>query len=235
MHTCNTETLHMRTIAISINKGGQGKTALAEILATAATLAGLNVLLLDMDSQENATSWGERRKKRQNKRLPVVKFVTEHSVGDELKRAESAGCDVAFIDTPPGRSSEAPAAVELADTVLIPFWNDQDSYDGVKKTAGLARRLGKPAFAILNFATPNSRIHEMEALEVLQTIPLTMASVVLHRYEVHKDAKIVGLTAQEMEPDSIAAREIKMLWDWVRAILQIGTGAQVHTGTGTDG
>jgi chromosome partitioning protein len=120
----------------------------------------------------------------------------------------------------------------LADTVLIPFWNDQDSYDGVRKTAGLARRLGKPAFGILNFATPNSRIHEQEALAVLTEIRLPMASIVLHRYEVHRDAKIVGLTAQEMEPGSVAAREIEMLWNWLRAMLQLGTGAEVHNSTG---
>jgi len=156
-------------------------------------------------------------------------------LGGELEHAEAAVCDVAFIDTPPGRSSEAPAAVEFCDTVLIPFWNDQDSYDGVKKTAGLARRLGKPAFGVLNFATPNSRVHELEALAVLQSIPLPMASIVLHRYEVHKDAKILGLTAQEMEPDSIAAREMKMLWNWLFAMLQLGNGARVHNGTGTDG
>lgn len=34
-----------------------------------------------------------------------------------LADAESAGCDFVFIDTPPGRSSEAPAAVECADVV----------------------------------------------------------------------------------------------------------------------
>jgi cellulose biosynthesis protein BcsQ len=62
-----------------------------------------------------------------------------------MQRAESAGCDVVFIDTPPGRNSEAPAAVEAADIVLVPFWNDQDAYEGVAKTAMLAKRLGKSA------------------------------------------------------------------------------------------
>ena len=44
----------MRTVAISINKGGVGKTTLAKLLASAATAAGLNVLVLDMDTQQNA-------------------------------------------------------------------------------------------------------------------------------------------------------------------------------------
>jgi chromosome partitioning protein len=220
----------MRTIAITINKGGVGKTMLTKSLSTAATLAGFNVLVLDMDTQQNATSWGRRRSKQHDKPLPLARFTTEHDLIEELRRAASAGCDFVFIDTPPGRNSEAPAAVESADLVLIPFWNDQDAYDGVVKTAGLVRRIGKPAFGVLNFATPNSRSHEETARAILNAIPVPSASVVLHRYDVHRLASIKGLTAQELEPDSIAAAEIAALWDWLSATLQLTTSAPVHKG-----
>ena len=46
----------MRTVAVTINKGGMGKTMLTKSLATAATSAGFNALILDMDTQQNATS-----------------------------------------------------------------------------------------------------------------------------------------------------------------------------------
>jgi chromosome partitioning protein len=220
----------MRTIAITINKGGMGKTMLTKSIATAATAAGLNVLVLDMDTQQNATTWGRRRSKQQNKPLPLARFITERDLPEELQRAESAGCDLVLIDTPPGRSSEAPAAVESADLVLIPFWNDQDAYEGVAKTAVLVRRMGKPAFGVLNFATPNSRTHEETARAVLEAIPLPLASVVLHRYDVHRLANVKGLTAQEMEPNSIAADEITALWDWLSAVLQLSTSVPVHKG-----
>jgi chromosome partitioning protein len=220
----------MRIVAVTINKGGVGKTMLTKSVATAATLAGRNVLVLDMDTQQNTTSWGRRRSKQQKKLLPLTRFITEHDLTEELQRAESAGCDLVFIDTPPGRNSEAPAAVESAHLVLIPFWNDQDAYDGVLKTAGLVRRIGKPAFGVLNFATPNSRVHEDEARAVLEAIPLPLASIVLHRYDLHRLANIKGLTAQELEPDSVAAHEIAMLWSWLSAVLQVSTGAIVHKG-----
>jgi chromosome partitioning protein len=221
--------MHMRTVAISINKGGVGKTTLAKTLAGAGTAAGLNVLILDMDTQQNALSWGRRRAK-QNRPLPLVRFMTEQDLPNELHRATSAGCDLVLIDTPPGRSSEAMAAVEAADLVLIPFWNDQDAYDGVTKTAGLARRLGKQAFGVLNFATPNSRSHAESAQEVLQAIGLPMAPAVLHRYDAHRLANIKGLTAQEAEPDSTAALEIGSLWEWLRGVVQWGNCAVVHKG-----
>ena len=162
----------MRTIAITINKGGVGKTMLTKNIATAATAAGLNVLVLDMDTQQNATTWSRRRGKQQNRPLPLARFITERDLPEELQRAENAGCDLVLIDTPPGRSSEAPAAVESADLVLIPFWNDQDAYEGVAKTAVLVRRMGKPAFGVLNFATPDGRQLEFPAvLPHLEMLP----------------------------------------------------------------
>jgi len=220
----------MHTVAITINKGGVGKTTMTKNLATGATAAGLNVLVLDMDTQQNATTWGRRRSKQHNKPLPLTRFITERDLPEELQRAESAGCDLVLIDTPPGRSSEAPAAVEASDLVLIPFWNDQDAYEGVAKTAMLVRRMGKPAFGILNFATPNSRSHEETARTVLEAIPLPLAPVVLHRYDAHRLANVKGLTAQEIEPASVAANEVTALWDWLSAVLQLSTSAVVHKG-----
>jgi chromosome partitioning protein len=221
--------MHMRIIAVSINKGGVGKTTLTKSVASAAAETGLNVLVLDMDTQQNTISWGRRREKH-NKPLPLVRFTTEQDLPRELQHAAKADCDLVLIDTPPGRSSEAMAAVEASDFVLIPFWNDQDAYDGVTKTATLTRRLAKEAYGILNFATPNSRSHEEAAREVLQAIGLPMAPIVLHRYDVHRLASIEGLSAQEMEPESTAALEIKSLWNWINAILQLRKRANVHRG-----
>jgi chromosome partitioning protein len=83
---------------------------------------------------------------------------------------------------------------------------------------------------VLNFAAPNSRSHEETARIVLDTIPLPMAPVVLHRYDAHRLANPKGLTAQELEPNSIAAQEIAALWDWFTAAVQLGAGAPVHKG-----
>lgn len=213
--------VHMRTIAVTINKGGVGKTTLTKSLATAATSVGLNALILDMDTQENSASWGQRRNKQHNRPLPLARFTTERGLTEELSRAEKAGCDLVFIDTPPGRSSEAPAAVESSDLVLIPFWNDQDAYEGVAKTAMLVKRLGKPAYGVLNFAPPNSRSHEETARTVLEAIPLPMVPIVLHRYDAHRLANPKGLSAQELDPASMAANEITALWDWFSAVLHL--------------
>jgi len=219
----------MKIITVAINKGGAGKTMTAKSLATAAAAAGLNVLILDMDTQQNSVKWSRRRASQQGNALPVVKFTTEGDLADELDRARAAGCDLALIDTPPGRNTEAPAAVEAADLVLIPFVaEDVDAFDGVPPTARLARMNGKPFAAILNFAFPGSKAQEETARGVLDGIGVPMVPVVMQRFNAHRDANTEGLTAQEFEPGSRPAQDVEALWKWVCAELQKGTSAPVH-------
>src|SRR4029077_7699021 len=98
----------------------------------------------------------------------------------------------------PGRSTEAVAAVEAADLVLIPFEaDDQDSFDGIPKTARLARSSETPAVGVLNKATPNSRGQVETARLVCEAAKIPIAPVVMHRYVQHRDANPKGLTAQE--------------------------------------
>ncbi|OYV42139.1 MAG: chromosome partitioning protein ParA [Acidocella sp. 20-57-95] len=214
----------MKIIAVAVAKGGVGKSMVTRSLATAAALAGMNVLAIDMDTQQTTTQWGRRR----TNPLPLVRFSTENDLSDELGRARAAGCELVLIDTPPARSSEAPAAVEVADYVLIPCSADIEAFEQLPRTARLARTSGIPAAAILNLATPNSRSEEEAARGVFEALELRMAPSVLHRYKVHRDAARMGLSAQEIEPDSKAAAEIAALWVWICAELHISTSALVH-------
>ena len=208
----------MQIIAVAINKGGAGKTMVTKCLSTAATHTGLNVLVLDMDTQQNATQWGRRRK--DINPLPVVRFTTENDLPDELSRALQAGCDLVIIDTPPGRSTETPAAVEAADLIVVPFAPEVDHYEGISRIVRLARTTGKPAVGVLNLAEPKSHWEEATARGVLSGIGLAFAPAVLHRLKVHKEASLKGMTAQELEADSRAAVEIASLWKFIYSELQ---------------
>ena len=217
----------MKVIAVVMNKGGVGKSTLTRCIAAAAAGDGLNVLILDMDTQQTTTQWGRRRAAR-DRSLPLVRFTTENDLADELVRAKAAGCDLAVIDTPPARSSEAPAAVESADLVLIPCTADIEAFEQIARTSRLARTNGKPALAILNLATPNSRSEAEAAREVFDTIGLPMAPTVIHRLKVHRDASREGLTPQESEPVGKAAAQIAALWSYLKTQLHHGNNAHVH-------
>ena len=209
----------MKIIAFAINKGGAGKTMVSKCLSTAAAQSGLHVLVLDMDTQQNATQWGRRRK--EINPLPVVRFSTENDLPDELSRAEQAGCDLVIIDTPPGRSSETPAAVEAADLIVVPFAPEVDHYEGIPRIVRLARTTSKPAVGVLNLAEPNSQWEEATARGVLAGIGLALAPAVLHRFKVHKDASLKGMTAQELDANSRAAADIANLWKFIYSELQL--------------
>ena len=163
--------------------------------------------------------------------MPLVRFTTENDLADELTKAKRAGCDLVVIDTPPARSSEAPAAIEVADLVLVPCSADIEAFEQIGSPARLARTNGKSAIAVLNLATPNSRSEAESAREVFEAIKITMAPVVIHRRKVHRDASREGMTAQEFEPEGKAAAEMQELWKYVNAHLHNGKSAMVHSST----
>jgi len=218
--------VRMKIVAVTINKGGAGKTMIARSLGTLAAEAGLAVLILDMDTQQNSTAW--RRRRPADIVLPLVQFTTENDLEETLKRARAAQCDLVIIDTPPGRSTEAPAAVEAADLVLIPCTPDVECFEGLPRTARLARTTGTSAVVVPNSLQPNSRAEEDAVREVASAQGLPTVPTALHRFNVHREGSLRGKTAQEIQPDSRAALELKALWDWLCAELPLTSPATVH-------
>ena len=84
----------MKTIALIAQKGGVGKTTMAVSLAVA---SGLRTAIFDLDPQESASIWADRRKSD----LPHVEFLTERRLAEGLKTAERGVFELAIIDTPP--------------------------------------------------------------------------------------------------------------------------------------
>jgi len=205
----------MQIIAIAMQKGGVGKSTLARSLAVAATRDGLSVLILDMDAQQSVSQWAERREAD----MPVVVFSTENELPKRLDQAKGAA-DLVIIDTPPARSTEAPAAVEAADLVLIPTTPDVEPLEQMPRTLRLCRGFSRPVYAVVNMANPTGPAEVVQTREVIEAMGAQAAPVVLHRRKAHRDASASGLTVQESDPDSKAAEEVGNLWAWVRAELQ---------------
>lgn len=212
----------MKVIAIAMQKGGVGKSTLTRSLGVAATRAGLNTLILDMDAQQSTHQWAKRRKEA----LPPVRFIGEPDLADVLDKAKAAGCELAIIDTPPARSSEAPAAIEAADFVLIPCTPDIEAFEQLPRTVRLCRMTDKPFASVLTLATPNAKSEREAAEAVFQRLDIEAAPQSLHRLKAHRDATRAGMTAEESEPDSKAAAEIAALWQWVCAHLQFSKAAK---------
>lgn len=205
----------MQVITIAMQKGGVGKSTLARSLAVAAVQDGLSVLIIDMDTQQSICQWAERR----DADMPVVIFSTENELPKKLAQAKG-NADLVIIDTPPARSTEAPAAVEISDLVLIPTTPDVEPLEQMPRTLRLCRGFGRPVYAVVNMANPTGPAEVVQTREVIEAMGAEMAPVVLHRRKAHRAASASGLTVQELKGADKAAGEVKELWDWIRAQLR---------------
>ena len=97
----------MKTIAIVSQKGGAGKTTLAIHLAVAATYAGMNAAVIDLDPQASSAKWADRRRTA----LPVVISAHASRLAHVLATAKTEGGELAIIDTAPHSDNAALEAV----------------------------------------------------------------------------------------------------------------------------
>ena len=206
----------MKIVSVAMQKGGVGKSTLVRSLAVAAADAGLNVLVLDLDVQQSVSLWRARR----TAVLPVVNATTAADLPRDLHHARQSGCDLVLIDTPPVRHTDAPAAIEYSDIVLVPCTPDIECYEQLPRTLRLAHTTGTPVGVVLSMATPNSQSEKDIARAVMRTIGGVEMVGVLHRFKVHRAASHKGLSAAELEPGGKAAAEIAQLWDWLRMELK---------------
>lgn len=217
----------MKVVAITMQKGGVGKSTLTRSLAVAASAAGFMPLALDMDSQQSTSQWSYRRDEGS---LPAVAFSTENDLPRHLDRARAAGCDLVIIDTPPARSQEGPAAMEQADLVLIPCTPTIEAFEQFPVTAKAAQRAGVAAFGVLMMAAPNGRSDAEAAAAVFSNSGVQMAPAVIYRRKAHEVASCAGKTVQELGTDEKAIAEVGMLWTWLQTRLGLEVAAAAKRG-----
>jgi chromosome partitioning protein len=98
----------VKTVSLIAQKGGVGKTTIAVNLAVT---SGLRTILFDLDPQESAVMWADRRKTDS----PHVEFLTDRRLSEGLKAAEQGKFELAIIDTPPAAGPQAFTAAIAAD------------------------------------------------------------------------------------------------------------------------
>jgi chromosome partitioning protein len=206
----------LKTIALIAQKGGVGKTTLAINLAVA---SGLRTAVFDLDQQESAAIWADRRKTE----LPHVEFLTERRLQEALKAAERGSFELAIIDTPPAAGPQALTAAQSADLILIPCRPSLVDLDAIRRTAQLVKSLAVPAFVVLNAAPPSATTLLEDARAIAEGTGLAAAPVVLRERSAYRASWPLGKAVVETEPESKAAQEIRELKDWILAQLQVCT------------
>lgn len=213
----------MQIITLAAQKGGVGKTTLAVNLAVAAQSIGIKTALFDLDPQESATAWSERREVE----LPHVEPISARRLDQAIDAAGANGFALTIIDTPPAAGAEAVAAAQRADLVLIPCRPSLIDLDAIKRTAQLISSTGKSGYVVLNAAPPTATALLEDARTLVEASGLKVARAVLRERSAYRAAWPYGLGVIEHEPAGKAAQEIAFLREFLFEVLQDCTPANV--------
>lgn len=210
----------MKTITILSQKGGSGKTTVAENLAVAAQQAGFKAILLDIDPQASAMQWGQVRAARIDKMPPVIP-THPAAIAGVLDEARAQGVEFAFIDTAPHANTQAVDAARVADVVLVPSKATVTDLRALGNTLQVCKLADSVAHIVLTMIEPSARFLD-EARATLQNLarsyPLVTLPVGIGQRVAFHYAQIDGRSVLEYEPDGKAAAEIRALFEEVRLL-----------------
>ena len=205
----------MQTISLLAQKGGSGKTTLAECLAVAAVRDGSPAAILDMDPQGTAKSWKARR----GEDDPAVIPVTMANLNDELDRIRAAGAAYAFIDTPARLSDWAMEASKVSDLVIVPSRATVKDLERVEASIKLATVYGvRPVFVVLTQVRPRGD-RDVQAEEFIRAKKFPVCPARIGDRVAYQDSDTVGLTPSETEPAGKAAQEIELVYRYTEKLL----------------
>ena len=204
----------MQTLALISQKGGAGKTTVALHLAVAFVKTRRNTAVIDLDPQASAANWADRRESE----LPVVISAHASRLHHEIRRVEDAGCQVLVLDTAPHSDHSAIEVAKTADLILMPCRPAILDMEAISSTLDLMQTTGKPVYVVLNATTPQGHEAE-EAAEALGELDVQVCPVQLVNRVAFARSLISGQTAQEIEPNGKAAREVERLHGFIRGCL----------------
>ncbi|MCY3810319.1 MAG: ParA family protein [Gammaproteobacteria bacterium] len=211
----------MRTVSVVAQKGGTGKTTLCLAVACAAVRDGLAAVVVDLDPQATAASWGDRR----DAELPVVVPAQPPRLARVLDAAAAQGVDLAVVDTAPRIEQGAIAAARAADLVLVPCRPAVYDLETVAATVDTIRAVAPDTsfLCVLNGVPPRGpRQPQARRLLADMGVPVCVASLGLRAAVDY--AAAAGASAQEYEPRGKAAAEVAAVYDAARQAAGLSPG-----------
>ncbi len=197
----------MKTIIVTSQKGGSGKTTLAAHLAVEAERASNGpAWLIDTDKQATLSLWHERRESETPQRADVP-FAR---LAQGLKMLEEKAAAYCFVDTPPTISEQNETVLALADLVVIPVRPSPADLWAVSETVALVKAAAKPFLFVITQAKGHATI-TAQTIAALSEHGRVAQSFIADRVP-YAVAMTGGRTAPELAPKSPAAEEIAALW-----------------------
>ena len=198
-------------IGILNRKGGVGKTSLSTNLASALSLSGNRILLVDADPQESALDWQASREG--ETLFPVVGMAkpTLHKDIPELAR----NYDHILIDGPPGINDVARSAMMACDLVVIPVQPSPYDVWAADETVKLLTEItiyndSLKGLFVINRKIKNTALGR-DVASALGDYPLTVAQTAITQRVVFAESAASGLSVLELAPEGPASQELNAL------------------------
>ncbi len=197
-------------------KGGSGKSTVAQSLAVCADQHNLNSAIIEIDPQGTLWNWSERREAVQ----PVVIQTLPQSLGKELQKLRDMDADWVFIDTPGVHGQGILEAARQSDLILIPSRVSMKDVDAMLPTIEGAELAKKPFYVLFNQVTPNSAVQFRERKAAIEAnYGAAILPVYFSRRADFEHCDIGGLSAAELNPSGVAAAEIEAVYQCLVDIL----------------
>jgi len=209
----------MFVLALVCQKGGAGKTTMAIHLAVEGHRRGLRTLLIDVDTQASAAKIMDRR----GDDPPDIATEAAGRLERAIDAAEVEGYDLVLIDTAPQADRAAAQAARVADIVVAPVQPSIVDLDAVDATVDVCKLAGVDVVFVLN-RVPAQGNEVLGTAEAIRKRGMRVSAVRWGERKAFKYPFMRGLVAQEVEPDSKAATEVRLLFDELR----IQSGAHVR-------
>ena len=210
---------HVFILALVCSKGGAGKTTMAVHLAVEGHRRGFKTLLIDIDTQASAAKIMDRR----GEDPPDVTTEAAGRLEKALDAARNQGYDLVVVDTAPQADRAASQAAKVANMVVAPVQPSIVDLDAVDPTVDICRLANVPVLFVLNrVPTQGQEVKGTE--EAIRKRGMTVSDVRWGERKAFRYPFMKGLTAQEVEPSSKAAKEVAALFDE----LNIPAGTHVH-------
>ena len=198
-------------ISVLNQKGGVGKTTLSINIASALSLGGKKVLLIDGDPQGSCLDWSEVRKEDS---LFTVVGISKSTIHKEIKTL-SESYDHVVIDGPPRVYDVARSAIVASNLVIVPIqpspydvWAAKEIIDLIKEVQNtLSSYKIIESAIVLNRVIKNTAISRdvKEALEIFET---PILNSLVHQRVAFAETASRGTSIVEEDPESLGGKEI---------------------------
>lgn len=211
-----------KTVLLTANKGGVGKTTTATHIASAAARDGLKVTLIDFDPQRDAASWVEQRR---GQPVPEVHLIEAEIENYHNALVQAADSDLIVIDTKPGIVGSGLDAMHglarIVDLVLIPTsLSGRDLGQVIPWAGSLRKATGKYPSFLLNRIRSSVSMAEMGLVQnALQDKGKVAPRYVRNLVEIERFSDD-GLTV--LDADRAGSDDVVALWSFVKKEVELG-------------